>query len=73
MSKLMTSAISPEKEALVAFNVPNIPDELIEYLEQIFPNKLPDEPEMHTMTINKSIGEQGVIRHLKSINLRQNK
>lgn len=56
----------------INMNQPHITNELIAWLEEKFPNKLPDEP-IEKDALALLIGNQQVIAHLKTIRDRQEK
>lgn len=45
---------------------PQIPRDLMEYLQEVFPDKLPEQPFGAPEALAALIGQQQVIRHLKT-------
>lgn len=52
------------------FKVPFITDELLDYLQRIYPDKAPD-PEKSDREIWMIVGAVGVVRHLRRIHEEQ--
>lgn len=44
---------------------PPIPRDLLEYLQKVFPDRLPDSPMASAEEVAALVGNQQVIRHLK--------
>lgn len=70
MSRHSTSVITPEKVGLVEFKIPYISDELLDYLQRLYPDKSP-EPDHSDRVIWMNRGAVGVVRHLAAVHKEQ--
>ena len=52
---------------------PHIPEDLLKALEEIYPNTLPENPNISLSEVNRLQGEQSVIKFLRTIHERHNK
>ena len=52
-------------------NAPEIDDQLIEYLDMVYPNKLPDDINITDRELGAKVGEQRVLNHLRSLHSQQ--
>lgn len=70
MSKLSTSVTTPERVGPVESKIPFITDELLDYLQRLYPDRSPD-PTQSERDIWINRGAVGVVRHLTAVHKEQ--
>lgn len=58
---------------MITEGFPTIPKDLLEALEKVYPNKLPDNPKVTLSEVNFAQGQQQVVTFLRTQYERQNK